>query len=184
MGNFSPNDSKCTNKVSGKPSVSTKIFLFIAFENYFLFQNDFLREFMIGETYTMATIILALTYIGKITFEKGKERYRKYKNKVQQINTVSASVPEPQIQAVPQIQLNNAAHNPKIISTLALFVSLFIFLTIAITVLVNVYLQTFEITRLLILGVHRAFGCLALPLFFYATNPSMRQFINELYFNL
>ena len=57
--------------------------------------NFFIRKFKIGEVYTAATIILALTYFGRVTFEKGKDKYRKYKNQVQQINTVSASVPEP-----------------------------------------------------------------------------------------
>ena len=144
----------------------------------------FIRQFMIGEVYIALTIILALTYFGKITFEKGKDRYRKYKNQVQQINTVSDTVPQPSPQAAPQIQFNNAAHNPQIVSTISLFVAVFILLSIAIALIVSIYFQTFEIMQLLILGVHRIIACLALPLFFYVTNPSMRQFINELYFNL
>ena len=124
-----------------------------------------------------------MTYFGKIAFEKGKDRYRKYKNQVQQINTISASVPQPSPQAALQIQFNNAAHNPQIVSTISLFVAVSILLSIAIAVFVSIYLQTFEIMRLLILGVHRIIVCLALPLFFYVTNLSMRQFINELYFN-
>ena len=140
----------------------------------------FVRKFKIGEVCTAVTIILAFTYFGKITFEKGKDRYRKYKNQVQQADTVSGSVPEPPIQAAPQIQFNNAVHNPQVVST----VSLFVVLTIAIPVIVNIYLQTFEIMWLMLLGVHRIFICLALPLYFYIANPSMRQFINELYFNL
>ena len=118
-----------------------------------------------------------------MTIEKAKEKYREYKNHVQEINTVSATLHEKAPQAAQQIQFNNAAHNPQIVATLPLTFALVIFGIIAASFFISLYLQSFEIMKLLKLGVHRTVVSIAIPLFFYVRNPSLRKFVCEMYFD-
>ena len=141
------------------------------------------RHFKIAAPYLAALLVITLTYVGKLAIEKAKEKYREYKNRVQEINTVSATVHENAPPAAQQIQFNNAAHNPQIVATLPLTFALIIFCLIGASFFISLYLQSFEIMKLLKLGVHRTIVSIAIPLFFYVRNPLMRKFVCEMYFD-
>ena len=130
----------------------------------------------------VAIVVLALIYVGSIAFEKIKEKWNKIKNQVQDINNDVDSSEEEQ-PTVQQNGLNNSSHNPQIISTLALIITLTICLVIASTLYINIFLKNFAITKAVKLGLHRILISFTIPSFFYCKNLSMRRFVYEMYFS-
>ena len=154
------------------------------FISFFLIINILFafRHFKIALPFLVAIVVLALIYVGRITFEKAKENWYKIKNQVQDINNDIDSTEEEQ----PVVQhngLNNSSHNPQIISTLALTFTLTICLVIASTLYINIFLRNFAITKAMKLGLHRILISFTIPLFFYCKNSSLRRFVYEMYFS-
>ena len=153
----------------------------IKYESTFKFSSYF-RHFRIILPFVIASILLALIYAGRIVFEKTKEKFKKSKNQVRDIN-YGIGPSKVMQQPVHQNGFNNLSHNPKIMSTLALTFTLIICWVYAAVLYSNIYLQNFAITRALKLGLHRTLISFAIPLFFYCKNSSLRRFVYEMYFS-
>ena len=131
------------------------------------------RQFKVNVPFLGISIFIATTFYGRIYIQKFQDKLKKIRNEVQQIN-----IEEPKLQ---NIQLNNLAYNPQIVSTFSLTLTLIVSLIFISICYIGLYYEYFSIAKILKLGYHRMLISFAIPSFFYCRNSSLRRFVYELY---
>ena len=138
------------------------------------------RQFKAAVPFLGISILIATIFYGRIFINKFQDELKKYRNEVQQINIERPSnSEEPKLQ---NIQLNNVAYNPQIVSTFSLMLTLMISLTFISICYIGLYHEYFSVAKMLKLGYHRMLISFAIPSFFYCRNSSLRRFVYESYF--